>query len=69
MSKFKWKNKSTIYKMKGDKIEVRIMNEDYHVYYKKAVGINDEKGKRALIKDLNNLGITFPKQTTGDWFE
>ena len=54
--------------MKGDKIEVKVMNEDYHVFYKKTVALHDKKGMRKLMKDLSSYGITFENPST-DWFE
>ena len=47
------------YSKKGDKIEVKMSDIDYNVYYKKKVAIDDEKALAILLNDLKNLGVKF----------
>jgi len=69
MGQFKFKNKNIDYKKKGDKIEVKLMNEDYQVFYKKTVSIKDKKGIEQLRKDLSDYGIDLGMKKVIDWFD
>lgn len=60
--------KKVPFNMRDHKIEVRLLDESWQVYYKKIVGVGDKKGLKELSHDLHNNGIIKHKEGTS-WFD
>ena len=68
----KWKSKNIPYNMKGDKIEVKLMDDDFQPYYYKLVRLNDVKNMDKLHEDLEHMGAgkrEIKKSVVMDYFE
>lgn len=69
MGKNQFKSKKITYENRGDKIEVKLMNETYQTFYKKVVSVHDKKGIQELYNDLVSYGIKIiPVPKDSEWF-
>lgn len=53
--------KNIPYKEHGDKLEVKLKNYNWEVFYHKEVAINDKKAISKIVEDLDNYGIDLKK--------
>lgn len=64
--------KNVPYKSQGDKIEVKLKNHDWDVFFQREIAIKDTKAIKQLIADLRNYGVDLLKSTKKkhdtDWF-
>lgn len=68
MPKPRFKSKELDFKRRGDHIEVKLMDEGFHTFYKKNVGVHNKKDLRKLITDLDSFGINLSRPTE-EWFD
>jgi hypothetical protein len=64
---FKNKPSKLIYSNQGDRLEVKVSDIDYQVFYKKKLRINDKRALRELFDDLKRLGADFNVLRKKDW--
>lgn len=69
MVQFKFKNKKIPFSKKGDKIQVKLLTEDYQTYYKREAKLSNDKEIGELRRDLINYGIDLSPKLGVDWFE
>lgn len=61
--------KNIPFEERGDKIEIRLKDGDWNIYYKKEVGLTELP---SLLKELNHFGIelAIKKKTNGkSWWD
>lgn len=69
MGKFKFKDKHLDYKTRGDKIEIKLMDDAFQVFYKRSVSVNNKKELAQMMNDLRGYGIDLRKvMVEVDWF-
>ena len=53
------KRRNISFKLQEGVIEVRLRDDSFRTYFKREVGLNDKKGLRSLIKELQAKGVPF----------